>query len=326
MSDAAESIDTSSEAVEATPAAANDPAPPSGQQLPGETAAQARARIKVGDEELDDAAYVDMLRDALGPEALANVGGLAKVARGKVSTVGKQEHQLRRAVEDLKDPQRVWDVLERLHPGKLRSLMEAKYADFLEEDSVPPEEREKRGLKSEIERMRAEKESLAAEKRERAATQMREQLVPQFGRDFTTALKGCGADADPEMLGAMAAYVEQELDTVQSEADYRALVGEAARAVARKYGDGVVSRIPKLPKEKRIAALKETLREMSYDELIDALGVEGARKFRAGDIAAAKRGPVPTRGPAAAPAARPATREKQSLDDFFATIRNGDKL
>lgn len=325
MSDAAESIDTS-EAVEASPAA-NDAVPPSGQQQPGETAAQARARIKVGDEELDDATYIDRLREALGPEALANIGGLAKVARSKVSTVGKQEHQLRRAVEDLKDPRRVWDVLDRIHPGKLRSLMEERYAQFLEDDSVPPEEREKKGLQGEIERMRAEKKALEDEKRERAATAMREQLVPQFGRDFTTALKGCGADADPEMLGAMAAYVEQELDSVQSEADYRALVGEAARAVARKYGDGVMARIPKLPKDKRIAALKETLREMSYDELIDALGVEGARKFRAGDIERAKRPAQPAARPAVqASGSRPATREKQSLDDFFATIRNGDKL
>lgn len=310
----------------------NEPEAPSGEQVEAvaektETPAQARARIKVGDQELDDAAYVDMLREALGEDALPNVGGLAKVARSKVSEVGRREHQIRQAIEDMKDPERVWAVLDRLHPGKVRSMMEARYAQMLEDDSTPPEEREKRGLKSEIERMKAEKAALEKERHDAARAAQVAELQPQFGREFTAALKVAGAEADPETLAAMAQYVEAELDTVHDEPTYRALVAEAARAVSKRFGEGVAARAKRLSKAQRIEVLRDTLREMTYEELRDALGDEGARKFRAGDIAAAKRGNAPAQQPAARAAANGSKpRERQSLDDFFATIRGGDKL
>lgn len=318
------------EAVEAD--AGNEPEAPSGEQVEAvaekpETPAQARARIKVDDQELDDAAYVDLLREALGDDALPNVGSMAKIARTKVSHVGKAEHQIRQAIEDLKDPERVWAVLDRLHPGKVRSMMEARYAQMLEDDSTPPEEKEKRGLKSEIERMRAEKAALEKERHDTARAAQVAELQPQFGREFTAALKVAGADADPETLAEMAKYVEAELDTVHDESTYRALVAEAARAVARRFGEGVAVRAKKLPKATRIEVLRETLREMTYEELRDALGDEGARKFRAGDIAAAKRGNAPPQqGRPTQQANGSKPRERQSLDDFFATIRGGDKL
>jgi hypothetical protein len=300
------------ETAAATPAneqpAANEAPPP------------ARARIKVSDAELDDAAYVDLLRETLGDEVLPNIGELARIARAKVSNVGKTEHQLRQAIEDLRDEERAFDVLERIHgTQKARAMMERRYARYLEDDATPPEEREKRGVQSDVERLRAEREALLREKQEREKAAMVAQLTPQFGRDFSRALTAAGSEPDPEQLAAMAAYVEQELDHVGSEADYRALVAEAARATARRFSDGVAQRLPKLPKERAKPALRELLKGWTAEEIADLLGDEGRRKLRAHEIEAVKRATPANGAPArSAPKATNGQRQRMTLDEFFA--------
>jgi hypothetical protein len=322
-----ESTTQSGEQPAAAPAAAPPAAP--------ETPAQERRRIKMQwegrEEEVDSDRYVEMLEQALGPEALSNVGGLAKLARTKVAQVGKREHQLRQAAEDLADPERRWGVLERIVGGreKLRAELEDFYARDLDERRLTPEERERRSLGSDIERMRQEKAALEQERKERETSAMREQLQPKFGADFSRALSQAGSEADPEQIAAMAAYVEQEIDEVHAgRITYGALLQEAARAVARRFNDSVAARLPKLPKDKRSAALREAMKGMSADEIYELLGEEGVRAFRKADLERVKSKTATNQRPAPAPAARPRTeaREKVSLDDFFKTIRKGDVI
>ncbi len=296
-----------------------------------ETAAQARARYKVGDEDLDADQVLERIVGAVGPEGLSNISGLASLVRRQMSETGRTKAEIQQAVADLRDPRRRGAVLERLAGGRdqLRAWTEEWYAEDLEERGKSPEEREKGKVQTELQQLKAERDAIAKEKAERERVQLASKMELDFGRDFTAALRAVGEIADGDMLAEMSKYVEAELNDLRGEGDYRAVVEEAARAVARKFGEGTAARFPKLAKDKRIAAVRAELAAMSYEELRDALGDEGARKFNAGEVARLKSR---TAGAVAANGAPPrasngAKREKIPLDEYFKSLsRTGDKI
>jgi hypothetical protein len=337
MSDEATGGESGAESAEGSQPSAQA-APPGGEQTKPETPAQERARIRLQwegkEEEVDDATYVDRIREVLGDEGLRNVGQLGKLARTKVSKLGERERVLKQAEEDLRDEERALALLERIHgKDKIRARFEEWYARDLDDRKLTPEQREARGLKSELEQLRAEKAKIEREREERAIAQQVSKLQPQFGRDFTNALASTGLDkgmVDAEMLADMAKYVEGELGDIRSEADYRAVLAEAARAVSRKHVQSVAQRAPKLPKESRAAVLREALKGMSPAEVAELLGEEGVRAFRKHDIERTKSKQGGGAPPASAPAPRQSNgqfeKKHRNIDDFFAEIRKGDRI
>lgn len=326
-----EAAEPSGEQQETSPESGVTPIAGATTAPPAETAAQRKWRLQVdgGEEETDDAGLLAALIEAHGEDGLRNITQLSKSARRGKGEVEHQKRQLMEAVSDLRDPNRRWALLEKLVGGreKLRTELEDFYARDLEERQLAPEEREKRSLGSDLEKLRREKAELEREKRERAMAEQQAQLVPQFQRDFTAALQQAGAESDPLMIADMAKYVEAEIGSVRTQAEYEQLVREAARAVAREHDGRVVQRFPKLAADKRAATLRDALKGMSASEIIDLLGEDGVRAFRKADVERVKGKVAPGRQPMTAPS-RPSNgqRQKQSLDDFFTTIRNGDKI
>jgi hypothetical protein len=278
-------------------------------QRPGETKAETARRIKIQwegqEQELDDKSLVDTLLAALGEDGLKNVAQLGKVARTKVSKLGQQEQALREAAADLKDPKRMFALVERIHGKKAaRTFVEDYYAGVLEEDRLPQEEREKRSLKSEVEQLRAERERLASEKQQREmATQVQAQQRA-IGKAFTAALGEVGIDPTPHTLARMAALAEADLAETGS-FDPR----DVARAVAQEYEQG------------EVAGFLKNLAK-NPEKLAKYLGQDGLRALRQWDVDRVKGAPSKVAQPSAAPSRRteqPA-REKVKVDDFFAKL------
>jgi hypothetical protein len=278
-------------------------------QRPGETKAEAARRIRIQwqgrEEEVDDKTLVDTLLEALGEDGVRNVAQLGKAARTKVAKLGEQEHALKQAAEDLRDPQRLFKLVERIHGRKAaRAFVEDYYAGIIEEEGLPPEERERRQIKSELEQLRAEKERLSREREEREMATRAQQAQQQIGKAFKSALGEVGLDATPHVMARMAALAEAQLaEGVPFDAR------ELAREVAQEYEGGeVAGYIQRLAK--------------SPEKLVKYLGADGLRALREYDVKRARQAQAPA--PAAtAPAPRKSSekRDKIPVDDFFANLR-----
>jgi hypothetical protein len=304
MSDETTSVAT--ESTEATPSAETlDIA-----QRPGETKAETARRIKIQwegqEQELDDKGVIDTLLAALGEDGLRNATQLSKLARTKVNQLGQHEKALRDAASDLKDPRKMFALVERIHGKKAaRTFVEDYYAGILEEERLPVEERERRGLKSEVEQLRAERERLAAEKQQREMSTQVARHQQQIGKAFAGALGEVGIAPSPHTLARMAALAEADLAETGS-FDPR----EIARAVAQEYEQG------------EVAGLLKNLAK-DPDKLAKYLGQDGLRALRQWDVDRVKSAPAPkpSQSSGSVPSRRSEQpREKVKVDDFFAKL------
>lgn len=280
------------------------------EQRPGETKAEAARRIRIQwegrEEEVDDKTLVDTLLSALGEDGVRNVAQLGKVARTKVAKLGEQERALRAAAEDLKDPRRLFALVERMHGRKAaREYVEDWYAAQLEEDRLAPEEKERRSLSQELEKLRAEKQKLEQERYQRELSTKTQEAQRQIGSAFKSALSEVGLDPTPHMMARMAALAEAQLsEGVPFDAR------ELAREVAAEYEQGEVAGFLK-----KLASNPE--------KLVKYLGQDGLRNLRQWDVervkaTAPKGNPL---APQQTKKARQETNEKVSIDDFFAKLK-----
>jgi len=309
MSGGGEAVDTGS--AEGAGEATEQPAAATPTPQPGETAAQAARRWKLQvdgrDEEVDDAGLLAALIETHGEDGVRHISQLSKAARRRMGEVAQQEKLLREAAEDLRDPRRALSLLERIHgKAKARAIMEERYASYLDEDRMTPEQREARDLKGELEQLRAEKQRIESERQEREKATLTQRAQQQIGRQFRDALAAVGETAPtPYQLARMAALAEAQLaETGSIDA------ADLAREVAREYEGGEVA-----THVRRLAA--------SPEKLAKVLGPEGMRALRAWDAERVKASQgVPQQQRAAAPPQpRGEAPRRMPVDDFFESLR-----
>lgn len=307
---------------EATP-----PAPPSGRQT-APTSRKIRVVDNGREEEIDGNTLLERLIAIHGEDGIKAIGSLSTATRRKLSELGATKKQIEEALADLDDPRKVFRLVERKHGREAaRRAVEEWYAADVEERNLDPKTREERKRLSSIEERERKIAEWERQQEERRVAERAAQLQPQLGKMFDAALGRSGVtDIDPLMRRDMAKIVEDEIEAARkageriTDDDFRMIVDDAARAVARQYGEESLGRFRKAPAEKRREVLKAELAAMDPKDLRELLGEEGVRRFRRADAEAVRRGQAKAAPLAPQPKPKPsgeAPRERKHIDEWL---------
>lgn len=311
--------------------AAGNAAPPAATP----TAAPAPRRHKITangrEEEVDDATYIDRLKELHGEDGIRNIANLGAITRRKLSELGHSKKQIDEALEDLSDMERLGALIERKH-GREKALrwMEGYYSKHLEQQKLDPAERERRAKLDDIEER---ERKLKERERGHKATEVERQaaaLQPKLEEKFTQAVKAHGVERlTPVMRSRMAKLVEDGYADLQRSGEritgaaMDMVIADAAREVASRHYDEVAGDFPRLPEGKRAEVVRSVLASMTPAQIYAAIGEQRMREFRRWDLDEAKR----RRGGAAvkplAPQPKPngngapSTRTPKTIDDWL---------
>lgn len=308
--DAGEMTDTGDAAETSEQQAAPEKAPAKGDPAASSAAAAlAERRWKLqadrGEVEMTDAEVVDALRETLGEDGFKNTAQLARLVRRKLSEVGAKEAQIREAVEDIKDPRRLKQLLGRAHGPNARKVLEDMLYEEIEQAQMDPKERAARAKETDLERREREINERERKWKERESAGQVQALQQSLGKTFASALREVGLEPTAEMIADMAKLGEGE-EALLDPRSLPHLAREFAAQVKRAHEGRVSSHLQRLIKDPA--------------KLIEALGPEGMRALRAADVQRAKAAGA-TVGRGAAPnAARkppPAEKTRRSVDDWL---------
>jgi hypothetical protein len=161
----------------------------------------------------------------------------------------------------------------------LREFAEKVLWEELQEELVPPEEKERRAEKAELERYREEKRQREEAARQQEQEQLKEKYRQDWSKKFNEALEQGGLPRTDWTVKQMAAYMKQ--------------------ALANGHKHIQPADVVELVKSDWVQAQKEMFQHFDAEKLIEVLGADAAEKIRQHDLKKF-RPPEPEAKPAAA--------------------------
>lgn len=162
------------------------------------SAAEAAMRkMKIDDQEIDEAEVVKVYKERTGHQREAN----KRFQEGQ-----KAKKQAEEFIQQMKDEGRLFEVLQKLGHNP-RTLAEKYLAAALEEEMLDPKEKEVRQYKSKLEQYEA-KEKADREAKEKADQDaLKKKLAEDYSNEFVEALKSTGLPATKPMVAEIAKYI-----------------------------------------------------------------------------------------------------------------------
>jgi hypothetical protein len=158
-----------------------------------EAAAEARRKLKIGDEEVDEEEVFKVYKDRKGHQRAAN----KELQEGL-----KAKRQAEEFISMMKDKQKLFDALRKLGHDP-RQLSEEYLAGVLEEEMLDPREKELREAKNKLRSY----EDLEKKQKEEANKRRDEALKKKYAEDYTSqfveALKTSGVPPTKPMVAKM---------------------------------------------------------------------------------------------------------------------------
>lgn len=217
-----------------------------------EAAAEAKRRLKIDDEEIDEDEVIKIYKERKGHQQTAN----KLLHEGK--TLRKQAEEF---VGMLKDPEKFWEVAKKMGHDP-RALSEKLLVGHLEEEMLTPEQKAQRQRDMELAQFKAEKESRERAEKEREAQILRDRFAQDYTQQFTSALKETNLPPTKQTVAAMARYIGEA-----TKIGFKMTAQEAA----------------KLVKEDIIDSQRRLIGDSDGETLIKLLGDDVANKIRKWD-------------------------------------------
>jgi hypothetical protein len=163
----------------------------------GSAAKEAMRKLKIDNEEVDEAEVIKVFKSRKEHQRAAS----RELNEGKA---------LRKQAEDLismiKDPDRVWDVIDKLGHDS-RTLAERRLAAALEDELMDPRDKELRDTKAKLkhydEMERLQKEAVQKQRHEELKTK----YMKEYEGDFVKALESTKLPPTKPMVAEMAKYI-----------------------------------------------------------------------------------------------------------------------
>lgn len=227
------------------------------QEAVKEAVAEAKRRLKIDDQEVDEDEVIKVFKERKGHQQAAN----KILQEGKI--LRKQAEEF---VAMLRDPDKAFDVLQKLGHDP-RTLAEKKLLKVLEDEMLDPRDKELRETKKKLQAI----EDMERQQKEAAEKQRLETLKSKFAQDYTTqftqALQESNLPATKTTVAEMAKYIARS-----AEIGFKMTAQEAAQLV----------------KEDLIEAQRRLIGDTDGEMLIKLLGEEVANKVRKWDTSRLK--------------------------------------
>lgn len=242
----------------------------------GEAAQEAMRRLKIDDQEIDEAEVIKVYKERKGHQSAAN----------KILQEGKSaKKQAEEFISMMKDKGKLFDVIKKLGHDP-RQLSEEYLASILEEEVMDPRDRELKQTKlklQELEEMDKKQKQAVEDQRNQV---LKEKYAKDFNEQFVKALGGSGLPPTKETVAAMAKYVSRsasmgfkmtpdeaaQLVRQDLENTTRSIIGQTDGELLIKMlgGDEVVNKIRKY----------DTSRLKSPEDMLRTPEVQAERKPR----------------------------------------------
>lgn len=228
-----------------------------------EAAAEAKRRLKIDDEEVDEEEVIKTYKQRRQHQQAAN----RELHEGK--TLRKQAEEF---VSMLKDPQKFWEVAKKMGHDP-RTLSEKLLVTHIEEEMLTPEQKAQRERDRELEEYRADRKKRdqeaeeAKQKQKRDAEEaeiqiLRERFAKDYTEQFTKALSETNLPPTKQTVAAMARYIADA-----AKIKFKMTAKEAAQLV----------------KEDILETQRRLLGDSDGEALINLLGEDVANKVRKWD-------------------------------------------
>lgn len=217
-----------------------------------EAAAEAKRRLKIDDEEVDEEEVIKTYKLRRQHQQIAN----KELHEGK--TLRKQAEEF---VGMLKDPEKFWEVAKKMG-HEPRTLAEKLLVTHIEEEMLTPEQKLQRQRDMELAQFKAEKEKREREAMEREAQILRDRFAQDYTKQFTEALAETNLPPTKQTVAAMARYIGDA-----TKIGFKMTAQEAA----------------KLVKEDILEAQRRLIGDSDGETLIKLLGEDVANKVRKWD-------------------------------------------
>lgn len=228
-----------------------------------EAAAEAKRKLKVDDQEIDEDEVIKVFKERKGHQQAAN----------KTLQEGlKARKQAEEAIAMLRDPKQVLGVLKKLGHDP-RALSESHLAEILTEEMMDPKDRMIKELQAKVQAEEAAKAAAKKAEEDRHIQTLKEKFAQDYTVQFTEALKETQVPATKHTVAEMAKYI--------------------ARAAEMKF-EMTAKEAAQLVREDIIQAQQRLIGDSDGEMLIKLLGEEVANKVRKWDTSRLKN-PEPQR-------------------------------
>lgn len=225
---------------------------PKAQDVIKEAAAEAKRKLKIDDEEIDEDEVIKTYKDRKGHQQAAN----------KILQEGKQARkQAEEFITMMRDPEKFFEVAGKLGQNP-RMLAEKYLAGQLEEELLDPREKEFRATKRELEAIKARDAQIKAENDSKMNEALKAKYAKDYSDQFVSALKEFNLPPTKVTVADMAKYVHDA-----AQIGFKMTAQEAAQLV----------------KEDIQAKTQRLFAEADGDVLINLLGEQVANKVRKWD-------------------------------------------
>lgn len=171
----------------------------SNQEAIKEAAAEAKRKLKIDDEEVDEDEVLKVYKSRKDHQRAAN----KELQEGKAARKQAEEF-----IALMKDPEKFWEVAEKLG-HKNRELAEKLLVRQLEDEMMDPREKELRDAKAKlkaIEDMEAKQKASIEQKR---MEEMKQKFVKDYETQFIDALKSSDVPQTKHTIAEMAKYISK---------------------------------------------------------------------------------------------------------------------
>lgn len=242
-----------------------------------EAAAEAKRRLKIDDQEIDEDEVIKVYRERKGHQKAAN----KELQEGK--TLRKQAEEF---ISMMKDPNAFYEAAKKLGHDP-RKIAEQYLAAQLEDELLDPREKDLRQTKAELKRYKELEEAQKKEVETRRDAELKAKFAEDYTKQFTEALQESKLPPTKAMVAEMAKYIHRA-----AKMNFQMTAKEAAQLV----------------REDVEKAHRNLYGEADAETLVKLLGEAGVQKLRGYDVAKLKDPAANLRTPEEQAEARQRTR------------------
>lgn len=178
------------------------PKPQSNQEAVKEAAQEAKRKLKIDNEEVDEDEVLKVYKARKSHQQAAN----KELQEGK--TLRKQAEEF---ISMMRDPEKVKEVMTKLGYTKeqLRAMSEKILVAELEDEMLDPREKELRETKAKLKRHEDFERQQQEQIEQKRLQEMRDKYQKEFSEQFVSALKDSGLPPTKPMVAEMAKYISR---------------------------------------------------------------------------------------------------------------------
>lgn len=207
-----------------------------------DAATEARRKLKIDDQEVDEEEVIKTYRDRKGHQKEAN----KRFQEGL-----KAKKQAEEFISMMKDKGKLFDTIRKLGHDP-RQLSEEYLASVLQDEMMDPKEKEIKELRSKL-TTHEEKEKQITEEREKSEREtLKKKYAEKYTAEFVDALKTVNLPPTKEMVGEMAKYIARA-----AKINFEMTPQEAAKLVQQDEDTRIEHRLKNATPEQIIQILKE---------------------------------------------------------------------